>query len=90
MGDPQGLRSAKSGGRQAASGKGSVGKWKSEVEKRWRVLEMGKWFKYYSASELVTRLLRYVKISVGRDPIQTTGEEQRSRVRSNWIGWLQG
>lgn len=40
----------------------------------------GKWFKYYSAFKLVTRLLRYVKISVGRDPIQMKGEEQRSRV----------
>jgi hypothetical protein len=41
---------------------------------------MAKWFKYYSASKLVTRLLRYVKISVERDPIQFEGERQQSRV----------
>jgi len=41
---------------------------------------MTKWFKYYSASKLVTRLLRYVKISVERDPIQFEGERQQRRV----------
>lgn len=54
MGDPQVVRSTKSGGRQAASGKGRVIRWKNEVERGERGEEVSRWESGSSTTPLLS------------------------------------